>query len=108
MIGDGDDDRFGVEGRADVAILPVGRKDLHARATRHDDAGLLLVGGTVENSHIVLATHGDPDLFAVRAEERLVRRAPDIRRMLHRIGGGIDEGDRIGTDRNHGDGPMVG
>src|SRR5258708_15016157 len=52
LIGDGDHDGLRVEGGADVAVLPVGREDLHARAVRHDGARLLLVSGDRKSTRL--------------------------------------------------------
>ena len=57
---------------------------------------------------MVLAAHGDPNLFAIRREEGLVRRPPDIRDVLHRVGRGVDERDRVRADRDDGEGATIG
>src|SRR5262245_48280613 len=49
VIGNRHDDRFRGERGADVAILPIGREDLHARAARNLDAGTLLIRRAVED-----------------------------------------------------------
>src|SRR5260370_12491118 len=91
-----------------MAVFAVGREDLHARHRRHLDARLLLKALPVEHRDIVLAANGYPDFLAVWREERLVRRAADIGRVLDRIGGGIDEGDRVAADRDHRGGLWIG
>ena len=107
VIGDGDDVGLRIERRADVAVFAVGREDLHARAVRRGDAGLLRERLRIEHGDIVLAAHGDPDFLAVGREERLVRRAADIGHVLHRIGRGVDEGHRIRADRDHRERPVI-
>ena len=62
----------------------------------------------VENRDVVLAAHRDPDLAAVRGEEGLVRRTADIGHVLHRVGRGVDEGDRVRADRHDRERPVVG
>ena len=42
VVGDRDDVGLRVEGRADVAVLAIGREDLHARTVRRHDARLFL------------------------------------------------------------------
>src|SRR2546422_3244047 len=95
-----DHDRLRVEGRTDVPVLAVGREDLHPRSAGHDDPGLLFVGVSVEDGDIVLAPHRDPYLGAVRGEERLVRRSPDVRDVLYGIGRSLDERRGIRADGN--------
>jgi hypothetical protein len=56
----------------------------------------------VEHVDVVLAAHRHPDLLAVGREEGLVRRAADIGDVLDRVGRGVDEGDGVGADRDHG------
>src|SRR5206468_10010694 len=91
MILGSDHHRPGREGGADVPVLAVGGEDLHARSAGDDDPGLLLVGVTIQDGDIVLAPHRDPYLGAVRGEERLVRRATDVRDVLYGVGRSLDE-----------------
>src|SRR3546814_20243098 len=67
---------------------------------RHLDARLLGEGLAVEHGDVILAAHGDPDLVAVRREEGLMRRTADIGDVLHGIGRGIDERNRVAADRD--------
>jgi len=108
MVGNGYDGGLGREGRADVAVFPVGREDRHAGAVGNDDAGLFFVGHAVEHRDVILPTHHHPDFLAVRREERLMRRAPDVRHVFDRVGGGIDEVHRIRADRDNRNGVMIG
>jgi hypothetical protein len=101
VIGDLDHIDLGIERRADVAVSPVGRKDLHARPVRCLDAGRLSKSGAVEYGNVVLAAHRHPDLLAIRREEGFVRRAAHIGRVLHHISGRVDEGHSVGADRDH-------
>src|SRR5207248_2796853 len=107
MIGHADDDGLRIERGTDIAVLAVGRENLHARPGRHLDTRLFLKTLAVEHGYIVLATNGDPDLLAVRREERFVRRAADISGVLDLIRRGVDEGHGVAADRNHRDGLMV-
>ena len=79
----------------------------HARTICNDDPCLFFIGRTVEHGDVVLASHNDPDLLAVRGKERLVRRAPDVSDVLYRIGRSIDEVYGIRTDRDHRDRSMI-
>ncbi len=108
VIGHGDHHGLRGERGADVAVRSVGREDLHAGAVRHDDARLLFICLAVEDGDVALAADGHPDFFAVPCEERLVRSAPDVGGVLHRVGRGIDEGDRVRSDRDDGEGTGIG
>ena len=90
---DCNDDSFGREAGADIAILPVRRKDCHARAVGHFDPVDLGIAARVEHCDIVFAADGDPDFASVGREERFMRRAPHISRVLDQICRRIDEGD---------------
>ena len=80
---------------------------MHTGSVRNDDARLLVVRRGIDDRHVALASYTDPHLFSVRCEERLVRRATDVSRVLHRIRRGIDERDGIGANRNDRDRAMV-
>ena len=108
VIGNADDVGFRDEGRADVAVPPVGREDLHAGTIRQRDPRLLLICIAVEHRDIVLTTHRDPYFPSVRREEGLVRRAAHIGGVLDRIGRRIDESDGVRADRHDRKGPPVG
>ncbi len=108
VVGDGDNCGLGRERRADIAVLPVRRKDRHARSVCHNDPRLFLVGRAVEYGDIVLAPHHHPDFIAVRREERLVWRAPHVGDVLDGVGCGIDEIHGVRADRDHGKGAMIG
>jgi hypothetical protein len=64
-------------------------------------------GGGVEHRHVVFAAHRHPHLLAVRRVEGLVRRAPDVGGVLHRVGRGVDEGHRVRADRDDGERAVV-
>jgi len=108
MIGHGDDRDFRIERRTDIAVFAVGGEDLHPRSVRHHDPRLFLVADGVEHGDIVLATHGHPDFLAVGRKEGFMRRAADIGRVLDHVGRGIDEGDGIRSDRDHGQRAVIG
>src|SRR5439155_1237690 len=94
-------------GSAQVSIaatcskFAVRREDRHSRIVWDLDPAPLLKALAVEHGDIVFAAHGHPDLLAVWRKERLMRRAADIAHILHRIRRGIDEADRVRSDRDH-------
>ena len=88
------------EARTDVTVFSVRRENRHAGAVGDGDARGRREGLAVEHLDIILAAHRDPDFATVGAEKRLMRRAPDIGRVLHGIGRGIDERHRVRTDRD--------
>ena len=108
VVGDRDDDRFRSEGRADIAVHSVRRKNLHAGSGRNRDPRLLHERVRVQDSDVVLAAHRDPHFIAVGREKRFVRRPAHVGHVLRGICGGVDEGDRVRSDRDDRDGPVIG
>ena len=102
-----EDDEFGIEGRADVAVAPVRREDGHARPAGRLDLARLLEGLAVEHGHIVLAAHGHPHLASVRREEGFVGRAADVGCFADLVRSRVDEAHRVRADGHHGEGPVV-
>src|SRR6185437_4647320 len=90
-----------------IAVLAVRREDLHAGSGRNLDPRFFRVGVAVEYVDVILTSDGDPDLTTIRREECLVRRASHIGRVLHGIGGGVDEGHRIAADRYDRQRPVI-
>src|SRR5258707_3871346 len=104
----GNDDGFWAEAGADISIFAVGREDRHAGTIRHRDTGLLLKALAVEDGYIVLAAYGDPNFFAIRRKEGLMRRAADIGNVLNSVCCGIDKCHGVGADRHRCERTMIG
>src|SRR6516164_26401 len=73
VLGGGDNNRFRAEARANIAIFSVRRKNRHPRPIWHRDTDLFIKSLAIEDSDIVLTSNANPDLFAVRRKECLVR-----------------------------------
>src|SRR5262245_43635223 len=95
MVGDRHNNGLRIEGRANVAVFAVGRKNLHPGAGRCDDTGLFHEGLCIKHGDIIFATHRNPDFLTVRREERFVRRTTDIRYVFYGVGRSIDKGYRV-------------
>jgi hypothetical protein len=72
--------------------------ELHHAGTKVGlDAARFLERERIDHGNIVFAAHHYPDFLAVGGEEAFMRRAADVGLAFDLVGGGVDEGHRVGA-----------